>query len=82
MKRRPVRSQTSGRKGGEANQKQEEGASPRRPLSVSVLVVVAGLALLAVAVYFVLPLDFTGSKWNVAHSRESSEGEMVDSGVS
>lgn len=82
MKRRPVRSQTSGRKGGEANQKQEEGASLRRPMSLSVLVVVVGLALLAVAVYFVLPSDFTGSKRNVAHSRESSEGEMVDSGVS
>ena len=82
MKRRHGRSLTPGRKGGGANQKQEEGTSPRRSRIFSLLVAVVGFTVLSVAVYFVLPSDFTGSRRNEAQSTESNEGELVDSGVS
>ena len=86
MKRKhSVRSQTPGRRGGEGKQRSR---LEERSQLCGIVPLLVGVTVLAAALYFIVPSDFTGRKHSEdtraaeGESKQGSEGEFVDSGVS
>ena len=79
------RSQTPGRRGGEGKQRSR---LEERSQLCGIVPLLVGVMVLAAALYFIAPSDFTGPKHSEnsraakGESKQGSEGEFVDSGVS